>query len=292
MIVSMTGYGEAQREDAAHLYHVELRSVNNRYFKAAIRLPEEFAFMEAAIEQQLRRKITRGSVTLRLFTRDLSESAAQEINLAAMRHYLTQLRAVANDPQVHIDLATLATLPGVCQPQELSEELRERAEKLVHGLVDEAIERLVAMRAIEGRSLAADLLRNCECVTANLDAIRTRVPLVVDEYRRRLMTRVQQLIAESNVSLAESDLLKEVAIYAERSDISEEVSRLGSHLEQFEAAVSSPEPAGRKLDFITQEMLREANTIGSKAGDVEIARCTIEIKGAIDRLKEQVQNAE
>lgn len=292
MIVSMTGFGEAQREDAAHLYHVELRSVNNRYFKASIRLPEEFAFMEAAIEQLLRRRVSRGSLTLRLFTRDLSESAAQDINVAAVRHYLTQLQSVAGDPHVRIDLATLATLPGVCQPHELSDDQRDRAERLVHGLVEEAIDKLTAMRAVEGRSLATDLLKNCTTVSDNLAAIRVRAPLVVDEYRRRLMTRVQQLIAESNVVLAETDLLKEVAIYAERSDISEEISRLGSHLEQFAAAIDSPEPAGRKLDFITQEMLREANTIGSKAGDVDIARCTIEIKGAIDRLKEQVQNAE
>lgn len=292
MIVSMTGYGAAQREDAGHLYHVELRSVNNRYFKAAIRLSDDFAFMESAIEQQLRRKISRGSISLRLYTRDLSESAAQDINLAAVRHYLSQLRSVAGEPNLRIDLATLATLPGVCQPQELNDDQRENAEKLVHGLVNEAIDQLVAMRAVEGRALAADLLKNCHTVKANLEAIRARTPVVVDEYRRRLMTRVQQLIAESSVALAESDLLKEVAIYAERSDICEELSRLGSHLDQFAAAVASPEPAGRKLDFITQEMLREANTIGSKAGDVEIARCTIEIKGAIDRLKEQVQNAE
>ncbi|MBI5864513.1 MAG: YicC family protein [Planctomycetes bacterium] len=293
MILSMTGFGEAQIEEDGHAYHVELRSVNNRYFKASIRLPDEFAFIESEIEQHLRKRITRGSVTLRLYTRDLSEAAAQEINVAAIRHYLVQLRAVApGDPAVTIDLATLANLPGVCQPHELSDAQREHAHQLVLRLIDAAIERMLAMRAVEGKALAADLQSHCRIVRENLEAIRVRGGVVVDEYRRRLMQRVQQLVSESNVKLAEEDLVKEVAVYAERSDISEEISRLLSHLDQFAAAIESREPAGRKLDFISQEMLREANTIGSKAGDAAIARHTIEIKGAIDRIKEQVQNVE
>lgn len=293
MILSMTGFGEAQLEHDGHAYHVEIRSVNNRYFKASLRLPEEFAFLEADIEQILRKRLTRGSLTLKLYIRDLSAAAAQDINLAAVRHYLDQLQSVIPPGAgFSIDLATLATLPGVCQPHELSDEQRERSQALVTKLTDAAVERLVEMRSKEGKALAADLTAHCQVVRENLEAIRTRVPVVVDEYRRRLSQRVQQLVAESGVKLGEDDLLKEVAIYAERSDISEEIARLTSHLEQFAVAVDSREPAGRKLDFISQEMLREANTIGSKAGDAAVARHTIEIKGAIDRLKEQVQNVE
>lgn len=293
MILSMTGFGEAQIEEDGHAYHVEIRSVNNRYFKASLRLPEEFAFLEPEIEQTLRKRITRGSLTLKLFIRDLSAAAAQDINLAAVRHYLDQLKSVIPPgPGFAIDLATLATLPGVCQPHELSDEQRERAQAFVTRLTDAAIERLVEMRAREGQALAADLRAQCRVVRESLEAIRVRVPAVVDEYRRRLQQRVQQLIAESGVKLSEDDLLKEVAIYAERSDINEEIARLTSHLDQFAQAIDSREPAGRKLDFISQEMLREANTIGSKAGDAAVARHTIEIKGAIDRVKEQVQNVE
>lgn len=293
MILSMTGFGEAQAEDNGRLYHVEIRSVNNRYFKASLRLPEDFAFLEPEIEQQLRKRLTRGSLTLKLFSRDASAAAAQDINLAAMRHYLGQLQSVLPPGNgCSIDLATLASLPGVCQPHEMSEAQRERAQTLVLRLVDGAADQLITMRAREGQALAAELHSHCAIVRSNLEAIRSRIGLVVDEYRRRLTQRVQQLLAESGAKLAEEDLLKEVAIYAERSDISEEITRLHSHLAQFAEAIDSREPSGRKLDFISQEMLREANTIGSKAGDSEIAKHTIEIKGVIDRIKEQVQNVE
>ncbi|MFO0838639.1 MAG: YicC/YloC family endoribonuclease [Phycisphaerae bacterium] len=293
MIVSMTGFGEAQREQNGHVYHVEMRSVNNRYFKPTIKLPDDFAFLEAEVEQALRRRITRGSVTFRLYVRDLSEQAAQDINDAALLHYLERLRSVAGgDASFTIDLATLATLPGVCQPHELSEQQRDESQKAVAELTEQALAGLTQMRATEGRALAADLKSHCDLIRGELDQIRARCRGVVDDYRQRLHARVQELIAGSGVKLAETDLLKEVAVYAERSDISEELSRLASHLDQFAACFSSPEPAGRKLEFIAQEMLREANTIGSKAGDADIARRIIEIKGAIDRLKEQVQNAE
>jgi uncharacterized protein (TIGR00255 family) len=294
MILSMTGFGEAQLEEAGHAYHVELRSVNNRYFKATLKLPEEFAFMEAQLETLLRKRISRGSLILKLFVRDLSESAAQDINAAAVRHYAEQLRsAVAGTiGAVTIDVAALAALPGVVQPREMDDTQRERSEQAVLQLTEQAIERLVQMRTVEGRALVSDLRGHCSAVRQHLDAILAKVDTVLVEYRQRLHARVQQLLAGSGASLAEADLLKEVAIYAERSDVSEEISRLGSHLAQFDAMIDGSEPAGRKLDFLAQEMLREANTMGSKSGDAAISRHVIEIKGAIDRIKEQVQNAE
>jgi len=291
MISSMTGFGEAQLEEAGQAYHVDIRSVNNRYFKAAVRLPEEYAFLETPLEQLLRRRLSRGSVTLRLYVRDLSASAAQDINVAAIEHYVLQLRRVlAPDSGLTIDLATLATLPGVCQPQELSTQQREHTQALVTRLAQSAIDRLLEMRAAEGRALAEDLRKHCALIRERLAAIRAHLPGMVDAYRQRLAARIAELIAGSNVRLAEEDLLKEVAIYAERSDVTEELSRLGSHLQQFQEAMEDAEAGGRKLEFIAQEMLREANTIGAKAGDAAIARHVIEIKGAIDRIKEQVQN--
>jgi uncharacterized protein (TIGR00255 family) len=293
MIRSMTGFGEAQLEDDGHTYHVEIRSVNNRYFKAAVHLPESLAFLEPDVERALRGRLARGSVTMRFHLRDLTESAALEVNPAAIRAYVAQLvEAGAQDEHVRIDLATLATLPGVCQPRELTEEQRSQSGAILHRLLEEALDRLVAMREAEGRALAADLHGHCQRVNGYLDNVRARAPQVVEEYRDRLAGRVRELLAGSNVVLATEDLLKEVSIYAERSDISEETSRLAAHLEQFEAVATGPEPAGRTLEFIAQEMLREANTMGSKAGDPQIARDIIEIKGAIDRIKEQVQNVE
>lgn len=293
MIHSMTGFGEARHEEDGQAYQLEIRSFNQRYFKSSIRLPDDFAFLEAEVERLLRTRLTRGSVELRLHVRDLAGQPALEFNAAAISAYVERLRAAAgDDPRVTIDLATLLALPGICQTRELTTEERERRWSLLQKLTHTALERLIAMRAAEGQALAADLSAHCTRVRACLEKIRGRAPLVVMEYRDRLKTRIAELIADSNVRLAEEDILKEVSIYAERSDISEELSRLAGHLEQFDTVITGAEPAGRKLEFITQEMLREANTMGSKTGDTEIAREIIEIKGSVDRLKEQVANAE
>lgn len=292
MIRSMTGFGEARLEQDGQLYHLELRSVNHRYFKTALRLPEEYGFLEAELEQLLRRRLARGSISVRLYIRDLSASAAQDLNLAAIRHYVAQLRAIEPVAGQTIDLAVLAALPGVCQPHELTTQERQQVSRVVRRLADEALTHLVQMREVEGRALAEDLRQHCGVVRAALERIRQRAPAVVREYRDRLLARVQELIAGSSVRLAEPDILKEVAVYADRSDISEELSRMASHLDQFETCMAGPEPSGRKLEFIAQELLREANTAGSKAGDAQIAQSIIEIKSAIDRIKEQVQNVE
>ncbi|MFH1748398.1 MAG: YicC/YloC family endoribonuclease [Planctomycetota bacterium] len=293
MIRSMTGFGEGQLEEEGHFHHLEIRSVNNRYFKAAIHLPESFAFLETDVERLLREKLTRGSITLRLHIRDLTAKAAQEINTAAITRYVAQLReAAGNDPGATIDLATLATLPGICQRRELTEEERARGWNTIKRLTTEALEGLIVMRATEGQALAADLKAHCKSIQARLQAVRSRVPHVKEDYHQRLASRVRELIAERNVQLAKEDLIKEVAIYAERSDISEELSRLDAHLEQFASLTVCDESSGRKLEFVAQEMLREANTIGSKASDSQVARDIIEIKAAIDRIKEQIQNVE
>ena len=293
MIHSMTGFGEARIEENDHAYHVEIRSVNNRYFKPSIHLPDDFAFLETEVERLMRQHLTRGSVTLRLHVRDLSPQAAQEINSGAVQAYVTRLQeAVGPDTRVVIDLATLLTLPGACQPHELTETERERKWEVLARLTKTALDHLIAMRAREGRGLAEDLSTHCERMRRSLDVVRERAPLMLVEYRDRLLARIGQLINDSSVTLAADDLLREVSIYAERSDVSEELSRLASHLDQFATLMEGSEPPGRKLEFVAQEMLREANTVGSKTGDALIAREIIEIKSSIDRIKEQVQNAE
>jgi uncharacterized protein (TIGR00255 family) len=293
MILSMTGFGEAQAEVDGHAYHIELRSVNNRYFKAVLRLPEDHSFLELELEQLLRSRLTRGSVLVRLAVRDLSAEAAFTVNVAAIRAYVSQMRAALPDEgPMSLDLGTLAMLPGVCQPPELDRKRREQVWATVSQLAQTALDGLLEMRAREGRALAAELQSHCAGIRAHLDAIRDLAPRVLDHYRERLLLRVRRLIADSSIQLAHDDLLKEVSVFADRSDISEELARLRSHLEQLEAGVTTPEPAGRKLEFLAQELMREANTIGAKAGDREIARRTIEIKSAVDRIKEQVQNVE
>lgn len=293
MIHSMTGFGEAQLDEAGHAYHLEIRSVNNRYFKSSVHLPEDFAFLETDVDRLLRRRLSRGSISLRLRIRDLTSAAAAELNSAAIQRYVEQLHgAGAGRAGLTIDLATLATLPGVCQPRDLDDAQRDRGWAIIQKLIEQALAKLIKMRAVEGQALAADLKVHCDRIQTYLKAIRERAPTVLTEHAERLASRVRELIADRNVRLAEEDLLKEISIYAERSDINEELSRLDAHLDQFDTVTAKEEASGRKLEFIAQEMLREANTIGSKAGDSQIGRAVIEIKSAIDRLKEQVQNVE
>jgi uncharacterized protein (TIGR00255 family) len=293
MLRSMTGFGSAAGEAAGVSFAVEVRSVNNRYFKPVVRLAEGLSGMEADVDKFLRSRLTRGTVTLAVRMKLPEELAAYGVNSGVLQRYLEQLRPLEVDanPTLRIDLGSMLQLPGVCEPPEVAD-LVERVRGGLMGLLTTAVDDLVAMREAEGGALKADLESQCGAIASHLDAVAARAPLVVREYHERLAARVRELTDAGNVKLDEADLAREVAVFAERCDISEEVVRLRGHLEQFGEALGSPEPAGRKLDFIAQEMLREANTIASKAGDADIARAVVEIKTAIDRIKEQVQNVE
>ncbi|MFG0330411.1 MAG: YicC/YloC family endoribonuclease [Phycisphaerales bacterium] len=296
MIRSMTGFGEAEREvDGVH-YTVEVRSLNNRFFKASVRLPEELQGLEADIDSVLRRRLTRGSITLTVRCSDTTATAAYQINIEALQSYVDRLGELPHDAghPPRVDIGSLLSLPGVLQPPADLEQRVERIRPIIHNLVDEACEALLAMRGREGDLVREDLHRHREVIEAKLDSIAGRAPAVVEEYHQRLRTRIESMLADAGVRLTESDLIKEVAVYAERSDISEEVARLSGHMTQFREMIDrdAAESIGRTLDFLAQEMLREANTIASKSNDALISREIVEIKGAIDRIKEQAQNVE
>lgn len=293
MIVSMTGYGDASLERDGVSHFLEIRSLNNRYFKASIRVPEHLQFLETEIERMLRTRLGRGSISFYLRIRQDRPEAAYRINSAVLKAYVAELERIAgNHASVTMDLGTMLMVPGVCQPPEMDEREREKEWAVVSQLADSAIEHLVEMRRTEGRQLRDHLLENCDAIRAQLQAIAEKAPRVVDEYRKRLQTRVNGLLAEAKLELQADTLTREVAVYADRCDISEEMSRLKSHLDQFVQLCDRDENAGRRLDFLTQEMLRESNTIGSKANDAQISRCVVEIKSCVDRLREQVQNVE
>lgn len=293
MIVSMTGFGDATGERNGTHYAVELRSLNNRFFKSVIKLPENVSGLEPELESVLRDRLGRGSITFILKMRMDSAEAAYHINTQALKAYLTQLQDIKGlDGMLQIDLGALLALPGVCQePRDETDEIQSHG-PFVRELTAKAIEKCVAMRQREGQSLFEDLMKHLVLIGTNLKEIEKRAPFVIDEYHRRLSSRVNELMSKAELQVGQADLLKEIAVFAERADISEEIHRLGTHLKVFEEACRTGEHAGRKLDFITQEMLREANTIASKANDAAIATHIVEIKGAIDRLKEQVQNVE
>jgi uncharacterized protein (TIGR00255 family) len=293
MLRSMTGFGSASGQASTVQYTVEVRSVNNRYLKTNIKLPETALAAEPKIEQRLRARLHRGTVTASVRMRVSEEAAAYRVNRAALDSYLDQLRSIQAeaDPAMRIDLASMLELPGVCQPPEIEEMILGSIDGLLE-LVDQAIDGLIEMRSQEGAALRDVLLGQCDAIDRQLLGVRARAPQVVDEYHQRLETRVNELTRQARITIDQDTLAREVAIFAERSDIAEELARLDGHLDQFRQACTEDEAVGRKLDFIAQEMLREANTIASKAGDAEIGRAVVEIKTAIDRIKEQVQNAE
>lgn len=307
MILSMTGFGDAQLERPGFALSLEIRTLNSRYFKAGLRLPDFLGFLESDIEKWLRRRISRGTVNYTLKVRQTGEYLAQEVDVPALRGYLRQLAAVqaaGSGPgtvpgaggeaglRYTVDLATLLTLPGVCRPREDEVADPEQWRAPTEELTERALERLMTMRRTEGAAVWGDLEKQCRLLLENLEAVTRRAPGVVADYGGRLRERINMLLSAASLSLGQDALIREVAVFAERCDISEELTRLRGHVEQFLAAGRTEEAAGRKLEFLSQEMLRETNTIGSKANDAEILRRIVEMKGAVDRIKEQVQNVE
>lgn len=294
MINSMTGYGEAQGQLDGVTYIVEIKSVNNRYFKPRIKLPESVAYLEEQIFDLLRKHISRGAVDYSLKLKNVSADLLFEINVNALKAYLSKLNEVVSSSGTNspMDVSGLLTLPGILEPMSPDEEKSKRVKDFVLELTGKAVEDLNQMRQAEGEALKADLLKNCDVIKNTLEQIVKRKDTVLQKYHERLQSRVDELLAGTNVKLDKETVARETAVFAERSDISEEIARLQSHLKQFEENCKTDGLAGRRLDFLGQEMLREANTIGSKASDVEIAHCVVDIKCGIDRIKEQVQNVE
>jgi uncharacterized protein (TIGR00255 family) len=211
-----------------------------------------------------------------------------------LKGYLAQLdlllgaRAAAESVQI----GSLLALPGVVREPTAALDLLEAHWPVIEATLADALRSLSQMRVDEGRAMAADLAANARAIASELAAVERRAPVVVDAYRVRLTERLNKMLGELGVQIQPADIVREVGIFAERSDIAEEIVRLKSHLEQFNAVMAAHESNGRKLEFLTQEMFRETNTIGSKANDAEIARHVIEIKSAIERMREMIQNVE
>jgi uncharacterized protein (TIGR00255 family) len=293
MIRSMTGHGAASCEHEGMHISVELRSVNNRSFKATVRLPDSMSALEGELEAWLARRIQRGSVSLTVRLGDGTARSAGRINVQALQAYLQQLQQVAGAAGTRVDPGMLLGLPGVVS-DDGGAAIAAAAKPVIERLLEEACGSLFRMREQEGRALG-ELLRSLgEVIEARLQEVRARAPEVSRLYGERLKARMGTMLAESGISAREEDVLREVATFAERADIAEEIERLGGHLAHLRTLLdpSNAEPLGRTLDFLSQEMLREANTIASMASDLEIARRVVEMKTAIDRIKEQAANAE
>jgi uncharacterized protein (TIGR00255 family) len=294
MISSMTGFGEASAEVDGVVYTVEIKTVNNRYVKIHLRMPEIVSFLEMEVEGFLRKRIRRGMVNCSIRMKNVSGQALFDVDANALNGYLIKLKDLArsNEIDYKIDLAEMLTLPGIVQPAVPAQEQAEKMKTAILELVGQAVEKLKQMRAREGAMLVEDLTANCKLMGEKLKLIRQRSPAVVKEYHEKLEKRTRELLATGQLQIDAEIIARETVIFADRCDIAEELTRLESHLHQFTTHCQSDQNAGRKLDFISQEMLREANTIASKASDAQISQWVIDVKCAIERIKEQVQNIE
>ncbi|MCX5682781.1 MAG: YicC family protein, partial [Planctomycetota bacterium] len=298
MIRSMTGYGAAERADQDVRIAVEIRTVNNRFFKGVQHLPDGLGAIEVTLDKILRETITRGTISLGLTVEPRGGGARVPVNKDILQAYLKDLEdfagagAAKGAPYGNALLGFCLSLPGVVGSEDVLLTGLENLPARIVAVVREAVGRLNAMRDTEGQSTADDMRAALTEMERLITAVEARVPFVISEYRDRLRQRVKDLLEGVEISLDDQTLAREVAFAAERSDINEEISRLKSHVSQYRELLVESGPAGRKLEFLTQEMYREVNTIGSKSADSEISRHVVGIKVGVDRLREQSQNVE
>ena len=294
MIRSMTGYGRAQATVGTINVTVELKSVNHRYFEFNSRVPRNYGFLEEKLKSFVGSLVSRGKVECYVSVENLQDSDVEIlVNHGLATSYLKAFRELAerNEMDMRDDLA-LSTLVRnndifTVHKQEADEEKIWEAVKTV---ATDAVAKFIAMRETEGEKLKNDVLSRAEFILDKVSVIEERSPETVKEYNDKLLSRINEFL--SDVQVDEQRLLTECAIFADKVAVAEETVRLRSHIDQLGQFLNSTEAVGRKIDFLVQEMNREANTIGSKAQDVTIARCVIDIKAEIEKIREQIQNIE
>lgn len=292
MIKSMTGFGRCEIAENNRKFTVEMKSVNHRYLDVNIKMPKKLNFFESAIRSELKEYISRGKVDIFITYEDFSENnTSVRYNREIAEEYLKYLRRMAEDFGLDDDVrvSTLSKFPEVFTMEEQNvdeEELWKELRKAIRG----AAEMFVQTRITEGEHLREDLIRKLDGMLELVDFISERSPQIVAEYRQKLEDKVRELLGDTTVD--ESRLLTEVTIFADKVCVDEELVRLRSHIEVTKKTLLGGGTIGRKLDFIAQEMNREANTTLSKSNDLEISNCAIELKTEIEKVREQIQNIE
>lgn len=290
----MTGYGEATQECDGVRVRVELRAINNRYLRISLRCDKYLAF-ESRAEDLVRKTVRRGTVNGTIHIARTNNGNRYRIDDQVVRAYLQQIQELPANlvKSDSLNLGVLLQLPGAVQERE-SEAEGNNADlaAAVDSAVQDCLSRLSLMRETEGRAMQVSLEANLVELTEQWKAVNARAPSVSEGYRQRLHERINQLLEEHGITLLASDLVREVGMYGERCDISEELVRLQSHVQQFRTTIQQAESNGRKLDFLIQEMVRETNTLGAKANDPGLAHHVVEMKSIIDRMREMVQNVE
>jgi uncharacterized protein (TIGR00255 family) len=292
MIKSMTGYGRSEGSYRDLVIVAELRSTNHKYCDITVRLPKLLLPLETPLRKRLQERFTRGRLELAVTVNGAAEQTKRlEVDLELARQYARILKEIKAKLELPgpVDLAMLMSFRDIVTTGELEEATDELASQ-IQKRVKEAMDRLEAMRKKEGQSLVKDLRRRLRFIETALHRIETRVPAMVRGYQARLQDRIERLT--QGAKLDPGRLAQEVALFAERSDVSEELTRLKSHLGQFKTMIQGSDAVGRSLDFLIQELNREVNTIGSKSGDAPIAMGVVGIKSELEKMREQVQNIE
>lgn len=292
MLKSMTGFGRAVEEIDGYVITVEIKSVNHRYFDFSSRIPRQYGFLDDKLKSYINSKVSRGKVECYVSVEALdTEDAAVIINKTLASAYVKALKELSEEYSLKEDFGTafVSRLPDVFVLKKADED-EEKIWQLVKYVTDEAIEKFIQMRAVEGAKMKEDVASRAEYILDCVSFIEERSPQTVKEYNDKLVERVHEIIGD--VSLDEQRIIQEVAIYADKVAVAEETVRLRSHIAQLKTFLESEEPIGRKMDFLVQEINRETNTIGSKANDVEIARKVVDIKAEVEKIREQIQNIE
>ncbi|MBR7137134.1 MAG: YicC family protein [Clostridia bacterium] len=292
MVNSMTGYGRASVTFGDKTITAELRSVNNRYLDCTVRCPRLYAFLEEPAKARLKAAgVTRGKVDMFIGIEYAAGDSEVCINASAVNAYLAALKEMTEEYGLKDDVSAMgvARLPDVFTVKKVEED-RDQLLVDVCTVLDQAIAAFVAMRQTEGSALRADVLAKTDELERMKCAVRERMPLVVSEYREKLLAKMRELLGDRQVD--ESRILTEAAIVADRVATDEETVRLESHFTQLRTLLDSNEPVGRKLDFLVQEIHREINTIGSKASDLTVTKLILDMKAELEKIREQIQNIE
>ena len=292
MVRSMTGFGRAKAEVNGLDITVEIKSVNHRYFEFSCRVPRAYSFLEEKIKSKLSAAISRGKVEVSILIDDNTENTTLvEIDREYTAAYLKAIKSLSKEFGIKNDVKASALVGNndifKVKRQTIDDEVVTSA---VFTVLEDAVKNFISMRTVEGERLFNDVKTRTEYILEKVAFIEERSPKTVTEYRNRIEQKIKELLGDTTID--EQRILTEVAIFADKVAVAEETVRLRSHIKQFESLVSSSDPVGRKLDFIVQEMNREANTIGSKAQDIEIAHTVVDIKSEIEKIREQIQNME
>lgn len=292
MIKSMTGYGKSEQTIDSLNVTVEIKSVNHRYFEFSARVPREYGFLEEKLKKYCNSLITRGKVECYVSVEDLEEREMEvNVNETLAAGYVKALKELSERFGLKDDISavTLSRYRDVITLHKASED-EERIWNAVKTVAETAVSKFIEMRETEGSKLRGDILSRADYIIECVEFIEGRSPETVREYNEKLKQRMKELLGDAAVD--EQRLLNEAAIYADKIAVDEETVRLRSHISQLREFMNSSEAIGRKLDFLVQEINREANTIGSKAQDVDIAKKVIAIKAEVEKIREQVQNIE